>query len=291
MAEQGANMSIIPVFFKTEAVPADLITCKPMEKFEATAKDWAARFPDRLEFADFAPVTPDVVKLAHDPAHVDGVFDGTRKNGFGNRLPSVADAALWDVGAFVAAARHVASRSAPVAAVVGGGFHHAQYAYSHAFCTFCGLMIAFAVLEREGLAKKVSILDLDHHFGDGTQSIIDAKGWAEEVEHYSYSHQCLDAGGVDEWLATLPGVVRGFKERGADLLFYQAGADPHRDDPVARGVMTAAQLRERDRLVFGACAELGLPVAWVLAGGYQRPVEKTVALYRATMEECLAAFP
>ncbi len=55
----------------------------------------------------------------------------------------------------------------------------------------------------------------------------------------------------------------------ADVLLYQAGADPHIDDPLG-GWLTTEQLRERDRSVFQTCRERGIPVAWNLAGGYQR---------------------
>jgi hypothetical protein len=60
--------------------------------------------------------------------------------------------------------------------------------------------------------------------------------------------------------------VRQFAD--CDVLLYQAGADPHIDDPLG-GWLTDAQLAQRDRLVFETCRELGLPVAWNLAGGYQ----------------------
>ena len=52
-------------------------------------------------------------------------------------------------------------------------------------------------------------------------------------------------------------------------MLYQAGADPHVNDPLG-GWLTTEQLRERDARVFEAVARLGVPVVWNLAGGYQR---------------------
>lgn len=277
----------VHAYFAAEAVP-DVISTHPYEKLAATAADWRSRFD--LVWPSVQPADPDLIKLAHDPAHVDGILAGSRRNGLGNRMASVARSALWDVGAFVAAARDVASGRARSAAVVGGAFHHARWAYAHAFCTFNGLVVATVVLRREGLARRVGILDLDHHFGDGTHSCVEALGLHDAVDHYSFSHQMLDRQDVDRWLDGLAGVVRDMKAGGAEVVFYQAGMDPHVDDPVARGVMTTEQLRRRDRIVFETCAQIGLPVAWVLAGGYQKPIENSVALYRAAMEECLAAF-
>jgi len=61
----------------------------------------------------------------------------------------------------------------------------------------------------------------------------------------------------------------------SDLLLYQAGADPQVDDPLA-GWLTSEQLRERDRIVFEHCAGRVLPIAWNLAGGYQKPLRKVL---------------
>jgi acetoin utilization deacetylase AcuC-like enzyme len=54
--------------------------------------------------------------------------------------------------------------------------------------------------------------------------------------------------------------------RGCDLVIYQAGADPHIDDPLG-GVLTTEQMQERDRMVFEGLG--GRPLVWNLAGGYQ----------------------
>ena len=72
-----------------------------------------------------------------------------------------------------------------------------------------------------------------------------------------------------------------------DLVLYQAGADPHIDDPLG-GILTTAQMSARDRLVF---EKLGhLPLVWNLAGGYQvvagktgaAEIEPVLALHRET---------
>lgn len=39
------------------------------------------------------------------------------------------------------------------------------------FCTFNGL-VAIALLMREGLAERIGILDLDAHYGDGTDECL-----------------------------------------------------------------------------------------------------------------------
>ena len=53
-----------------------------------------------------------------------------------------------------------------------------------------------------------------------------------------------------------------------DVILYQAGADPHINDPLG-GWLTTEQLAERDQIVFTMAKRLGIPIAWNLAGGYQ----------------------
>jgi len=81
--------------------------------------------------------------------------------------------------------------------------------------------------------------------------------------------------------------VRGFS--GYDLLIYQAGADPHIDDPLG-GFLTTAELAERDRIVFTVAKKIGIPVVWNLAGGYQQPLARVLEIHRNTMAACVAAF-
>jgi len=73
------------------------------------------------------------------------------------------------------------------------------------------------------------------------------------------------------------------------VILYQAGADPHVDDPLG-GWLTTEQLRERDRLVFENVATLGVPIAWNLAGGYQTPLRNVLDIHDNTMRECAAVF-
>ena len=88
-------------------------------------------------------------------------------------------------------------------------------------------------------------------------------------------------------------VHKEMHKKGAKLLMYQAGADCHINDPLG-GRFTDEQLRQRDRTVFELCKELGLPVAWNLAGGYQKgtdgSIEKVLRIHRATMDECFKVY-
>jgi acetoin utilization deacetylase AcuC-like enzyme len=73
-----------------------------------------------------------------------------------------------------------------------------------------------------------------------------------------------------------------------DLVLYQAGADPYREDPYSPLLLDHDDLRERDRFVFAWAKAQGLPLAWVLAGGYTKDVSKVVGVHVGTFDAALA---
>jgi acetoin utilization deacetylase AcuC-like enzyme len=275
----------VPVFFRDEMV-AHVDSFSPSAgKPRLVLTDWQAHgLP--VEVRAFEPATAELLALAHERDYAEGVLSGRRANGFGTRDRRVADSLRYTSGAMLAAAREaIANGRAAVAPVAG--FHHAGHAFGGAFCTFNGLMVAAIALYANGEARRVAILDLDEHYGNGTDDIIEALDIGY-VRHYTSGSEGLTARDAPRFLQELPDLVAGFAE--CDLLLYQAGADAHVDDPLG-GWMTTEQLRERDRIVFEACERLRLPVAWNLAGGYQRDarggIEPVLQIHRNTMRECV----
>jgi acetoin utilization deacetylase AcuC-like enzyme len=147
-------------------------------------------------------------------------------------------------------------------------------------------MVTALALEAEGLAQRVGILDLDQHYGDGTENIIQTLKTGF-VQHYSSAEYFNHVWQAEEFLAKIPVLVEAMK--GCDVLLYQAGADPHVEDPLG-GWLTTEQLANRDRLVFEAARELRIPVAWNLAGGYQKPLRKVLDIHDNTMRACASTY-
>ena len=245
-----------------------------------------------LEIVEPDPATREQFALAHDRAFVDGVLDGRIANGFGNRSPAVAASLPYTSGAMLSAARaaidgaRCAAPFAGVAAAPCSGFHHAGYGHAAGFCTFNGLMVAACVVKQEGRAERVGILDFDEHYGDGTDDIVERLG-AEWVVHYTAGRHWRSPAQAERFLAQIPAIVETMAD--CDVVLYQAGADPHVDDPLG-GWLTTDQLRRRDRAVFEACRRLGLPVAWNLAGGYQEDRRRIVEIHVNTMRECAEVY-
>ncbi len=274
----------IQVFY-TEAMVADAQTHSPSAHKPALVVASWRRLGVDMEIVAPRPATVDELGRAHDRAFVEDVLACRRNNGFDNRSPSVARSLPYTSGAMLAAAR-AAVASGAVAVAPCSGFHHAGYASAEGYCTFNGLMVTACVLRNEGLARRVGILDFDQHWGNGTQDIIDRLD-ATWVVHYSAGAHWSDPTRAGAFLRQIPAIVESMAD--CDVVLYQAGADPHVDDPLG-GWLTTEQLKERDRHVFEAAERHALPVAWNLAGGYQEPLSKVLGIHDNTMLECAAVF-
>ncbi len=128
-----------------------------------------------------------------------------------------------------------------------GGTHHAFPNFGSGFCIFNDLAVAAHMVRQQGLARKILIVDLDVHQGDGTAVIFQ-----QQPEVFTFSMHCdknfpfrkqhsdldvpLPEGADDSaYLAALadhlPGLLSGFRP---DLVLYDAGgqAGPDRCRPV-----------------------------------------------------------
>lgn len=143
-------------------------------------------------------------------------------------------------------------------------------------------MVAAMALHASGEAKRVGILDFDQHYGDGTDPIID-RMCVDWIDHFSAGRHFHFQAEAGRFLSSIPELVAGMKR--CDVILYQAGADPHIDDPLG-GWLTTQQLFERDQLVFETAAGLSIPVAWNLAGGYQTPLRKVLEIHDNMMRAC-----
>lgn len=225
-----------------------------------------------IEIVEPAPVTVDQLARAHDRAHVEAILACRAPNGFGNKSPAVAASLVFTSGAMLAGARHaIAHRTITCAPV--SGFHHAHHRLAGAYCTFNGLMVAACALHVEDRIARVGILDCDMHYGNGTDEIIGRLDAASWVDHFTAGQDYFEREHAAKLLADLPARVRAMQ--GCDVVLYQAGADPHLNDPLG-GMMTTAELRRRDEIVFETLAELGIPVVWNLAGGYQKTADGSI---------------
>ena len=263
-ARTAAGEMPIPVFY-SPAMVANSESFSPSAGKPALAVESWQFLGLPLEFHTPQPLSAEQFGVAHDPDFVADVLSCRSANGFGNKSPAVAAALPWTNGAMLSAAREALKNKIGAIAPCSG-FHHAGYDFAGGYCTFNGLMVTAAALLAEGKASKVGILDFDQHWGNGTQDIIDRLNLGKEVMHYSPKSEFSRPARAEAFLAAIPKILERFAD--CDLMLYQAGADPHIDDPLG-GWLSTDQLYRRDRVVFEGLSRLDIPVAWNLAGGYQ----------------------
>jgi acetoin utilization deacetylase AcuC-like enzyme len=180
---------------------------------------------------------------------------------------------------------------------LGGGFHHAFADHGEGFCMFNDVAAAIRRLQHDGRSRRAAVVDGDVHHGNGTAMIF-----AGDTDVFTFSiHQQhnypswkppsdLDIGLPD---GTRDAAYLGKLKEGLDAVFehrpevvaYVAGADPFKEDQLGGLSLTKEGLRRRDRMVFEACRNAGVPVFVTLAGGYARRVEDTVDIHMGTIEE------
>ncbi len=276
-------MRWIPVFYTSRQVAITSSTSPSAGKPAKVVARWQdLGLPIRV--FEPTPVTPADFALVHERSFVEDVLALRRNNGFGNRSAAVAASLPYTTGAMLTAARYVLENGG-VACAPCSGFHHAGFDGPSGYCTFNGLVVTAMKLQEEGRVKRVGILDCDQHYGDGTEDLIryhSLSPWLRHVtagKHYERHAPTL--------LSRLPALMKLFAK--CDVLLYQAGADPHVDDPLG-GFMTDEQLAQRDAIVFAEAKTMKLPIVWNLAGGYQEPLPKVLDIHDRTMQACIAAY-
>ncbi len=288
-AKSPNKVERIPVYYTPKMV-ANFNSYSPSAGKPAQVVGAWQRLGFPIEIFEPEPVTAEQFKLVHSPEYVDKVLSCEVNNGFGNKLPEVAESLFYTSGAVLAAARE-AIRNCNIAVAPCSGFHHANYSSPFGFCTFNGLIVTAAVLKAERLVDRVGILDFDMHYGDGTQALIERLNAQDWIEHYSAGREYLHRSQAQEFLCQIRDYIDAMRD--CDVILYQAGADPHISDPLG-GFLTTAQLKERDHLVFEAAKSLGLPIAWNLAGGYQVDsgggIQAVLDIHNNTMSECVAVY-
>jgi acetoin utilization deacetylase AcuC-like enzyme len=179
---------------------------------------------------------------------------------------------------------------------IGGGLHHAFANHGEGFCPLNDVAVATRVLQKQGI-ERVAIIDLDVHHGNGTAFIFESDpGVFTFSMHQQHNYPMwkprgsLDIGLTDgahdaTYLAELTRALPVVMKSNPQMVFYLAGADPYEDDQLGGLRLTRDGLRARDRLVIETVRAAGVPLVIVLAGGYAKRVEDTVAIHVATIEE------
>ncbi|QDZ00692.1 histone deacetylase [Nitratireductor mangrovi] len=251
------------------------------------------------------PIGADLLTLAHEPLYVEQVLTCT--------VPAKIEKEIgFPVGERVARRAHLATSGTLLAARLAlarglacntaGGSHHARRAQGAGFCTFNDVGVAASALLAENAVRRILVIDLDVHQGDGTADIF-----ATEPRVFTFSMHAeknypvrkipsdLDIAlpegtGDGAYLDKLAAILPLLYDYGRpDIVFYNAGVDPHEGDRLGKLALSDKGLRQRDRMVIGHFRGEGIPVCGVIGGGYSMDVPE-LAERHATLFEVAAEF-
>ena len=239
-------MSSIPFFYRDEQVHDACSFSKSPLKPGLIARKLALDPLFRVR-SDFPAATADVLKITHDPAHVDALIAGNTPDGFGNRTSKDNVAIRYTVGNLLAAAAY----KVPVSFSLTSGFHHAGGNFCGGFCTYEALTLAAEIEWRERMGRTL-IIDEDAHFGNGCEAQIEVLSMGKYCTYmqsaYTHTRNAVDLPLFAQRLEKMLDRIK------PTLILYQAGADNWAGDPLG-GALSIEQLYERDLIVLKAARE------------------------------------
>jgi acetoin utilization deacetylase AcuC-like enzyme len=240
----------------------------------------------------------------HDAEYVDSMLEGHASRQVERAIGLPITASVGRRGARATGGTLLAAELALQNGIVcntAGGSHHAKRAHGAGFCVFNDVAVAAADLLARSVVSRVLIFDCDVHQGDGTAEIFEHDGRVHTIslhgeKNYPAQKEKSDRDvplpdGIEDEAYTK--ILHTELERSegfaADIVFYNAGVDPHKDDLLGRLSLTDDGLFKRDKAVISHFLGRGLPVCGVIGGGYMKD-HLAVASRHATLHRAAAHF-
>lgn len=267
----------------------------PLGKYRLV-REAAEREPN-VRVADASAASGEQLGRVHDESYLNRVTQGelSGKEELALGLPwspELVERARRSTGATVQAAE--AALADGVAMNLGGGTHHAFAHAGRGYCVFNDVVTARRALTPP--ARRVLVLDLDVHQGDGTHALLagDADAFTCSINgfrNYPFKRvpgdlelELQDGTEDGTYLEALQRLLpEAITRSRAELCFYLAGADPYAGDRLGRLSLSIDGLRGRDELVRDTLRAAGVPVCVVLAGGYAEEIGDTVEINLGTV--------
>jgi len=270
----------------------------PMAKYKML-RDLVAHLP-HVQLLQAPRASDTELLLAHDASYVQRVISGSlneveqKEIGF-PWSEKMVERSRRSAGATIAACQSAIAEG--VAVNLAGGTHHAYRNKGSGFCVFNDAAIAARLLLKHPMGlRKIGILDLDVHQGDGTAAILQDDPAIRTVsihgeKNYPFSKTSsdldialADGSGDTIYLEALEQALGFLEKEGIAFLIYLAGADPFEGDRLGRLTLSKDGLALRDQRVMAFVRERGIPIAIAMAGGYANPIEDTVQIHYQTIQ-------
>lgn len=245
------------------------------------------------EDALFSPTecSDEVVLLTHDKAYLHKLKAQTlsaqeqRRIGF-PQSPELTKRELIITQGTIDCCRYAFENG--VAMNVAGGTHHAFKDRGEGFCLLNDFAVAANYLLHQKLAKKILIIDLDVHQGNGTAKLFEGaaavftfsihgrNNYPFHKEKSDLDIALEDGTTTKEYLQKLNNILPSLlSEVKPDFAFYLAGVDILETDKFGKLKITIEGCKERDRTVFSLLKGAQVPCVVSMGGGYS-PQVKTI---------------
>jgi acetoin utilization deacetylase AcuC-like enzyme len=178
---------------------------------------------------------------------------------------------------------------------IAGGTHHAYSTHGEAFCLLNDQAIASQFLLKNKLSKRILIIDLDVHQGNGTAEIFKNNPnvftfSTHGKTNYPFRKETSDLDIAfndgtkdDEFLQTIANVIPKLIEtQKPDFIFYLAGVDILASDKLGKLDCTIEGCKKRDELVFELCQKHQIPVQVSMGGGYSPDIKTIIEAHANT---------
>lgn len=172
---------------------------------------------------------------------------------------------------------------------VAGGTHHAGKDFAEGFCLINDQSVAALYAIHKAKAKKVLIVDLDVHQGNGTADILgqhpdiytfSMHGAKNYPMHKPKSHWDIpleDGTGNEEYLSTLEKALKILNAKAKwDMVFFQSGVDVLASDKLGRLSLDINGCAQRDQMVMDLCYQNNIPLVVSMGGGYSPDIKTIV---------------
>ena len=179
-----------------------------------------------------------------------------------------------------------------------GGSHHAFSNQGNGYCVFNDVAVATSYLKKKYKYKKILILDLDVHQGDGTAKIFESddsvytvsihskKNYPSKKQKSNIDIELEDGIKDEEYLNIVNQLLQKIGDLQFDFVFYVAGVDVHFEDRLGKLNITETGIRKREELVINNFFKKNIPLCGVLGGGYNHNFEQLVNLHSILHETC-----
>ena len=273
----------------------------PIEKYVGIRDELVRRGVDKARFITPSPVDLELLTSYYDSVYVDELTTGALDKKAMRRIGFPWSQQLIERTRTAVAGTCLTANLAlehGKALNLTGGYHHAFADFGSGFCLFNDLYLAAKIMQQTSSIENVLIVDLDVHQGDGTaklaendRDIFTLSIHGEKNFPYRKQHSDIDIGLTkgtedDEYLTTLEeALTLAMRLFQPDAIIYDAGVDVHVNDDLGHLHISTQGVYERDKRVFALAERLGVPIAAVIGGGYQRDiaalVDVHIQLYRA----------